>query len=132
MPLCCVSAEASLRAQGAANVVTVQLRWSRQELGDSMAQHRKVRGENGPGCWAMRPVDGDRNMCLFQWLLDTDLKVLTVCLVSFAVSPLSGLDTSVHHRQGPLRSSAGLHRQHQKESQQPRLQQQPQHQHCQL
>jgi hypothetical protein len=38
-------------------------------------QPKKVRGENGPGCWAMRPVDGDPNMCLFQWLLDTDLKV---------------------------------------------------------
>eukprot|EP00091_Calanus_sinicus_P004103 TRINITY_DN14307_c0_g1_i1.p1 TRINITY_DN14307_c0_g1~~TRINITY_DN14307_c0_g1_i1.p1 ORF type:complete len:101 (-),score=31.29 TRINITY_DN14307_c0_g1_i1:92-394(-) len=37
-------------------------------------QPKKVRGENGPGCWAMRPVDGDPNMCLFQWLLDTDLK----------------------------------------------------------
>jgi len=37
-------------------------------------QYKKVRGENGPGCWAMRPVDGDKNMCLFQWLLDTDLK----------------------------------------------------------
>ena len=38
-------------------------------------QHKKVRGENGPGCWAMRPVEGDLDMCLFQWLLDTDLKV---------------------------------------------------------
>jgi len=37
-------------------------------------QPKKVRGENGPGCWAMRPVDGDPNKCLFQWLLDTDLK----------------------------------------------------------
>lgn len=37
-------------------------------------QNKKVRGENGPGCWAMRPVDGDPNLCLFQWLLDTDLK----------------------------------------------------------
>ena len=38
-------------------------------------QQKKVRGENGPGCWAMRPVEGNNNMCLFQWLLDTDLKV---------------------------------------------------------
>ena len=38
-------------------------------------QNKKVRGENGPGCWAMRPVDGDPDLCLFQWLLDTDLKV---------------------------------------------------------
>eukprot|EP00092_Neocalanus_flemingeri_P085541 GFUD01107644.1.p1 GENE.GFUD01107644.1~~GFUD01107644.1.p1 ORF type:complete len:594 (+),score=194.46 GFUD01107644.1:46-1827(+) len=37
-------------------------------------QHKKVRGENGPGCFAMRPVEGDPDMCLFQWLLDTDLK----------------------------------------------------------
>ena len=38
-------------------------------------QHKKVRGENGPGCWATRPVEGQADMCLFQWLLDTDLKV---------------------------------------------------------
>eukprot|EP00092_Neocalanus_flemingeri_P066212 GFUD01080632.1.p1 GENE.GFUD01080632.1~~GFUD01080632.1.p1 ORF type:complete len:584 (-),score=214.52 GFUD01080632.1:166-1821(-) len=37
-------------------------------------QHKKVRGENGPGCFAMRPVEGDPELCLFQWLLDTDLK----------------------------------------------------------
>jgi len=37
-------------------------------------QPKKVRGENGPGCWAMRPVESDPNKCLFQWLLDTDLK----------------------------------------------------------
>ena len=39
-------------------------------------QPKKVRGENGPGCWAMRPVESDPHKCLFQWLLDTDLKVL--------------------------------------------------------
>ena len=33
------------------------------------------RGENGPGCWAMRPVAGDPHQCIFEWLLDTDLKV---------------------------------------------------------
>ncbi len=33
------------------------------------------RGENGPGCWVLRPVDSDPNKCLFEWLLDTDLKV---------------------------------------------------------
>lgn len=37
-------------------------------------QHQKVRGENGPGCFAMRPVEGHPELCLFQWLLDTDLK----------------------------------------------------------
>ena len=40
-----------------------------------LPQHKKVRGENGPGCWALRPVEGQADMCLFQWLLDTDLKV---------------------------------------------------------
>lgn len=38
------------------------------------AQPGRVRGENGPGCWVMRPVESDPNKCLFQWLLDTDLK----------------------------------------------------------
>ncbi len=38
-------------------------------------QPKKVRGENGPGGWAMRPSpNGDARQCLFQWLLDTDLK----------------------------------------------------------
>jgi len=37
-------------------------------------QPGRVRGENGPGCWVMKPVEADSNKCLFQWLLDTDLK----------------------------------------------------------
>merc|ERR1740137_335156 len=37
-------------------------------------QPKKVRGENGPGCFAMLPVEEDPDMCLFQWLLDTDVK----------------------------------------------------------
>jgi len=37
-------------------------------------QPKKVRGENGPGCFAMRPIDGDPKACHFEWLLDTDLK----------------------------------------------------------
>jgi hypothetical protein len=37
-------------------------------------QPKKIRGENGPGCWAMRPVAGDPHQCVFEWLLDTDLK----------------------------------------------------------
>ena len=52
------------------------------------AQPKKVRGENGPGCWAMRPVDGQPNKCLFQWLLDTDLKVqnmfTVICFILFS------------------------------------------------
>ena len=32
------------------------------------------RGENGPTCWALRPVATCPDTCLFQWLLDTDLK----------------------------------------------------------
>ena len=38
-------------------------------------QENKVRGENRPGCFAFRPVEGHPDLCLFQWLLDTDLKV---------------------------------------------------------
>jgi len=37
-------------------------------------QKQKVRGENGPGCFSMRPAGPDGDKCLFQWLLDTDLK----------------------------------------------------------
>ncbi|XP_046403109.1 steroidogenic acute regulatory protein-like [Ischnura elegans] len=33
-----------------------------------------VRGENGPGCWAMSPIPGESGSCKFQWLLDTNLK----------------------------------------------------------
>ena len=32
------------------------------------------RGDNGPTCWALRPVATCPDTCLFQWLLDTDLK----------------------------------------------------------
>ena len=48
----------------------------------------KVRGENGPTCWALRPVPGRPDTCLFQWLLDTDLKVMTMA------SSLSGVTHS--------------------------------------
>lgn len=37
-------------------------------------QRGRVRGENGPTCWALRPVATCPDTCLFQWLLDTDLK----------------------------------------------------------
>jgi len=37
-------------------------------------QKQKVRGENGPGCFAMRAAGPNGDKCLFQWLLDTDLK----------------------------------------------------------
>lgn len=41
----------------------------------AMPPHQKrIRGENGAGCFAMRPVGADSDHCLFQWLLDTDLK----------------------------------------------------------
>lgn len=32
-----------------------------------------IRGENGVGCWAMRPLDGDCSKCVFQWVLNTNL-----------------------------------------------------------
>ncbi|KAG8227548.1 hypothetical protein J437_LFUL000648 [Ladona fulva] len=37
-------------------------------------QKKYVRGENGPGCWAMSPIAGNPGSCSFQWLLDTNLK----------------------------------------------------------
>jgi len=37
-------------------------------------QPKKVRGENGPTCYAMFPVEGSPERTLFRWLLDTDLK----------------------------------------------------------
>jgi len=37
-------------------------------------QPKRVRGENGPTCWAMRAIPGCPDRCRFQWLLDTDLK----------------------------------------------------------
>lgn len=39
------------------------------------AQKGYVRGENGPGCWVMTPIPNEPNKCVFQWLLDTNLKV---------------------------------------------------------
>ncbi|KAK7071928.1 StAR-related lipid transfer protein 3 [Halocaridina rubra] len=41
---------------------------------DEPPQKSIVRGENGPGCWVFRPVEGTTKKCSFQWLLDTDLK----------------------------------------------------------
>jgi steroidogenic acute regulatory protein len=32
------------------------------------------RGDNGPTCWVMRPIAGDENRCVFQWLLNVNLK----------------------------------------------------------
>ena len=34
-----------------------------------------LRGENGPTCYALAPIPGDPEKCLFRWILDTDLKV---------------------------------------------------------
>ena len=50
----------------------------------------KVRGENGPTCWALRPVQGRPDTCLFQWLLDTDLKVMLSSLTASVSSSVSG------------------------------------------
>ncbi|PSN36624.1 hypothetical protein C0J52_10451 [Blattella germanica] len=33
-----------------------------------------IRGENGPTCWVMRPIEGDPDHCVFEWLLNIDLK----------------------------------------------------------
>jgi len=41
---------------------------------DMPAQKGYVRGENGPGCWLMKPIPNEPNKCIFQWLLDTNLK----------------------------------------------------------
>jgi len=41
---------------------------------DMPAQKGFVRGENGPGCWLMTPIPNEPNKCIFQWLLDTNLK----------------------------------------------------------
>ena len=37
-------------------------------------QQGRVRGENRPGCFLIRPDPGDAGASTFQWLLDTDLK----------------------------------------------------------
>jgi len=41
---------------------------------DMPAQKGLIRGENGPGCWVMRPIANEPNRLVFQWLLDTNLK----------------------------------------------------------
>lgn len=33
-----------------------------------------IRGENGIGCWVMKPIPGESDKCLFQWVLNTNLK----------------------------------------------------------
>jgi START domain len=33
-----------------------------------------IRGDNIVSCWAMRPVEGDEDSCIFEWLLCIDLK----------------------------------------------------------
>ncbi|KAF5274123.1 hypothetical protein FQR65_LT04521 [Abscondita terminalis] len=33
-----------------------------------------VRGENGIGCWAMKPIPGELDKCMFEWVLNTNLK----------------------------------------------------------
>ncbi|KAK5648235.1 hypothetical protein RI129_003127 [Pyrocoelia pectoralis] len=50
-------------------------------IGYSAAEHpsvvrseKYVRGENGVGCWAMKPVPGEIGKCNFEWVLNTNLK----------------------------------------------------------
>ena len=57
----------------------------------------KVRGENGPTCWALRPVQGRPDTCLFQWLLDTDLKVMSLFVSSTASVSSSVRGRVTHH-----------------------------------
>lgn len=33
-----------------------------------------IRGDNIISCWAMRPVSGEENVCIFEWVLCIDLK----------------------------------------------------------
>ncbi|KAK3930576.1 Steroidogenic acute regulatory protein-like [Frankliniella fusca] len=33
-----------------------------------------IRGENYPGCWVIKPIPGEDNWCVFQWLMNTNLK----------------------------------------------------------
>jgi hypothetical protein len=33
-----------------------------------------VRGESGPSCWVLRPILDDEDQCVFQWLLNVNLK----------------------------------------------------------
>lgn len=35
--------------------------------------NKYIRGENGVGCWAMGPLEGDCSKCVFQWILNTNL-----------------------------------------------------------
>lgn len=44
------------------------------QFSDMPVQKSLVRGENGPGCWLMTPIPNEPNKCIFQWLLDTNLK----------------------------------------------------------
>jgi len=50
---------------------------------DMPPQKGFVRGENGPGCWVMTPVANEPNKCVFQWLLDTNLKVCKNIFMGF-------------------------------------------------
>lgn len=36
-----------------------------------------LRGYNGPGGWAFKPVPGEPEKTIFIWIMDTDLKVFT-------------------------------------------------------
>ncbi|KAK4324997.1 hypothetical protein Pmani_001862 [Petrolisthes manimaculis] len=79
-----IAAEGPSGMVTARDFVTVR-RWKKSEdcwvsasvsvtLKDEPPQKSIVRGENGPGCWVIRAIEGSGKKCSFQWLLDTDLK----------------------------------------------------------
>ncbi|GLV39631.1 Start1 [Carabus blaptoides fortunei] len=41
---------------------------------DAPKNNKYIRGENGIGCWVMRPINDEPYKCVFQWLLNTNLK----------------------------------------------------------
>ena len=61
------------------NVELTSTFYKLQRFGPSPSPNLKwlllLRGENGPTCYALAPIPGDPEKCLFRWILDTDLKV---------------------------------------------------------
>lgn len=76
-----------------------------------------VRGENGPGCWVMTPIPNEPNKCVFQWLLDTNLKVsihmiwkpVGLKILNAFFFRIIGLDTSKHYRYSAFVCHVWLH-----------------------
>ena len=110
-----ISAGGSVNHPAMPPQVTLDLHWHFIPI---CFQSKRVRGENGPGCWAMRPVEGQPDRCLFQWLLDTDIKVASHQFFCVFWPPLiiSGLDTPVNHRQGIVWHPVWIHCKHQSKS----------------